>query len=723
LTLKTIKKLKQITLITLILTSIWLAASFPHNASASIVIYQINPSKGNVGSIATISANVTTANDTYSLYFDNQFLQNGTATGMNVQTNITIPAATSGTHIVTIVDTQNSSALVNATNTFAVTTAYSIDIPTTKTIQEGDNVPVRVNVTGAAANLTQTTGTITVIPPTSTQYTQTVTIPVTNTGSGTQTLTYPTDFTAAANTSYVGDYNAFFNLTTANTTFHVQLTDANQYHRNQTVNIKAAYGPNDLTTITITGDNITPFEVNYSDPTGLINYNWTVPITANIATYNVSVLAVSTSARKTISDTQTISVPGFPINVTARNLANETVATITIQAYEDGNTAYTTQANTNATGVATIYLEIGNYTCKAIYQNVVLGRKDIQVNDTQALDIICNLTNIGIRTIANVGTNQIEIPEVGAFLTPLNNTYGTDLNGTIIIHSLLPNQTYTLNMTRFSNSFNITNIPNLLTTDNNTQAWYNITYIVPNENLQINVTKSDGQPFSDALIKAQDLEGAPIFQGTTDNNGQITFNAPFGRYTIKAQTTSGTTLNQTTTDLFGDNSTTLPCDLYGLDLTVQIVDYFGQGISGMNVQVQGSTQPQQTTTTTGNGNATFNNLIGGKLEVNVYSKDSTTPIVAQGINLQNSTSLRITISKYVLIAGTIIDASVFATIIIIIIALAILLIAEIYRRQRNKPEKTETPAKQPEKTKPKENAEKLTQNEKTDETSHTSNKE
>lgn len=687
-----IKKLHQLTLLFLIFTTVTMTVSILPHASAAMVVYQVNPSSGPVGTVALVSANVTTNNGTYSIYFDDRYLTNGTAIVNSADSNVTIPDAASGTHTIKIIDQATGD---NATNTFTVTTAYSIDIPTNKTFQEGDSVPVRVNITGGDANINQT-GTITISPPTEEQYTQNITLPVSNLGNATTTLTYPNDFSAAANTSYYGTYTAFFNSTVANTTFPVQLVNATQYHRNQTVNIKALYGPSELVTLAITGNNIN-FQTNTSDPTGLINYNWTVPTTAAVGSYNVEVVAINTAALKAIPDNQNFTVPGFPVNVTARNLANETVASITIQAYENGT--LTTSGNTTTTGAVTLYLEIGSFACQAYYQGVLLGEQNVQVNDTIAFDMTCNLTNLGLHVIANVNGAQLDIPEAGVFLGPYNNTYTSDLNGSLIIHSLLPNQTYSLNLTRYSNSFNITNLSNLLI-NNTLQPWYNITILCPNLNLQINVTKANGQPFDNALVKAQDIEGAPIFQGNTDTNGQITFTAPFGSYRIQVLGNNQTILNETTTDLFENNATTIPCDLYGLTLTVQILDYFGQGISAMNVQVQSNAQPQVTGTTAADGKVTFNNLVGGTLQINVYSSDQSTPLVGQGIDVQNNTTLKITIGKYVVVAGTLMDAGQLATIVIIVIVVVILLIAEIYRRQRTKPMKTETEETEPERAKP-----------------------
>ncbi len=347
--------------------------------------------------------------------------------------------------------------------------------------------------------------------------------------------------------------------------------------------------------------------------------------------------------------------------------------------------------------MAKLLLEIGNFTCKASFKSIIVGEQTIQINDTLAFDLTCNLTDLRIHMVAQVDGAEISIPDAGVYLTPDNQSYVTDINGTVILQSLLPNASFALNFTRYDTSFNITNISDLLV-NSNPVDWFDINITCPNLNLQITVTKAGGQAFSNARVKAQDLVGAPLFEGNTDGNGIVTFNSPFGEYRLQVLDSNGFVLNETVVNLFGDENITVPCDLYGISVTVKVVDYFGQGISGMNVKLQGDAQSTLTATTQGDGTATFDNVVGGNMEAAVYMGDSSTPVAAQSFRAEKSLAdVAVKIDKYVVLAGMLVEASQLTTIILVALAVIVLLIAELVRRRRTKTEKSETesPNKEP----------------------------
>lgn len=680
-----LKKIQQSTCLILIFTSVFTALYLP-TASASMAIITVNPGAANVGTLVSVTANLTTQDGTYALYFDTLQVANGTANQGFITTNFTVPDAPFGSHDLLITDLTTKD---NATKSFGIATGYSVASLATKTLQESDTTPIQVNITGGVPTNTYTTN-ITVQPPTNMSYVKMINIPLGSTGNGTTTLNYPTDFTSDANTSFVGNYNIFLNTTFATNTFPVQLTNATQYHRNETVNVKAKYEPNENVTLAIYGNGIVNI-INLTDPTGLINYNWTAPMTAPVGTYQVSLLSLSQLTTKTPPDTQNFTVPGYPINITAKNLAGEPVPYILIKAYEGTNQAGLNATDTN--GIATLQLEIGNFTCNAyINTQDLVGQQTLIINDTIQTDLTCNLTNLRIQVVSQANGAEINIPETGILLTQYNQNYSTDINGTATIHSLLPNATYTLNLTRYDAIFNTTTIPTLLM-NNTPVGWYDVKINCPTLTLQITVTKANGQTFSNAIVKAQELLGAPLYQGTTDTNGVVTFTPVFGRYQIQISDTNGIMLNQTTTDMFENQNVTVPCDLYGLTVTVAVVDYFDQGIPNMNVKLQGQGQPAMTGNTQADGTITFDNIIGGTIQVTVYTQNSQDPIVAQGYYFQNSATLQIKISKYVALAGMLIEASQLATVIIIILAALLVLVIEIYRRMHIKTAKNETESK------------------------------
>lgn len=666
------------------ITTVFMAVSFLPRTHAAITIFLVDPDSGPVGTVAKITGNVTTINGPYEIKYDGRLVFSGNATGIGVQHGITIPDASAGTHNITLTDITTNET---AESGFTIVTAYYIDIPTTtETIQENDTVPVRVNITGGGSTTTQTAN-IAVQAPTTLTYTKTTNVALSNYGNGTTTVNYPTDFSTGANTSFVGNYVAFFNSTLANSTFTVGLTNATKYHRYQTVNIKAAYGPDELVTLNINGGEIS-LATNTTDPSGLINYNWTVPANALIGSYNVKIVSVNGTTKKSPADTQNFTIPGFPVNVTAKNLANETVESMNIRAYE--NSALTSETNTSSNGLAILQLEIGNFTFRGYLKDTEVGEQTIQVNDTLSFDFVCNLTNVRIHLFAQVDGSEISIPDAGVYLTPYNKSFVTDINGTAILSSMLPNASFSLNFTRYNISFNVTNVNNVLM-NGNPIAWFDLNVTCPNFNLRINITKAGGQAFANARVKAQELVGAPLFEGTADGNGEITFNSPFGEYRLQILDNNGVVLNETIVNLFTAENVTMRCDLFGITVMVRVLDYFGQGISGMSVKLQGNAQQTLSETTQGDGTATFDNVIGGTMEAVVYMGDSSTPIAAQGFAAETSPiNVPIKINKYVVLAGMLVEADMLVTIVLVALAVIVLLIVELVRRRRNKTPKNET---------------------------------
>jgi hypothetical protein len=678
------KRIQQLTLLTLMITTAFMAVSFLPRTHAATTIFLVDPQSGPVGTVSRVTANLTTQNGPYEIKYDGRLVFSGNASGNAIIKDITIPDASAGTHNITVTDLN---ATETSTSTFTILTAYYIDIPTTTTtIQENDTVPVRVNITGGDSATTQTAN-IAILDPTTISYTKMTNVVLSTYGNGTTTVNYPTDFPTSSNTSYVGNYVATFNATLSNSTFTVGLTNATQYHRNDIVNIKAAYGPEELVTLSINGGDIS-LAINTTDPSGLVSYNWTVPANALIGSYNVKIVSVNVTARKFPGDIQNFTIPGFTINATAKNLANETVESMTIRAYESG--ILTTEVTTSSTGLAVLQLEVGRFTVKGYLKDIEVGEQTIQVNDTLAFDLSCNLTNVRIHLFAQVSGSEISIPDAGVYLTPYNKSFVTDINGTATLSSMLPNATFSLNFTRYDNSFNVTDFTNLLVNDNPV-AWFDVNVTCPNLNLQTTVTKAGGQPFGNAKVKAQDLVGAPLFDGTTDSNGVIRFSSPFGEYRLQVLDNNGVVLNETVVNLFGDQNITMRCDLLGITVTVKVVDYFGQGISGMSVKLQGDAQHTISATTQGDGTATFDNVVGGNMEATVYMGDSSTPIAAQGFAARTSpANVPIKINKYVVLAGMLVEANVLATIIIVALAIIVLLIVELIRRRRTRTEKSET---------------------------------
>jgi len=694
---------KQLMCLFLMLTSVLLGFSFLPRARAVMQVFSISPATGNVGTNVTLTANLTTTNGAYNVTFDGAVQVVGNATGNNVTASFLVPETTFGNHTVAVVDVSNP--LENATYPFYVSTAYYMNVtvpPTPTQLQEGDSVPIFLNVTGEFANMTYGAQ-FDVQNPDNSTYSEKLGISTSPRGSGSVTLTYPRDFSTGANTNYVGNYAVSANLTVAPTKFIVSLTNSTEYHRMQTVNIKAVYASNETVTLNVSGNNI-QYSVNMTaDSAGVINYSsFAVPLNASVGTYNVNIVSVAASPTvKTPQDTQNFAVPGFALNVTARNLAGDLVPNAPVSAFENGTSV--NNQTTDSNGTTVLMLEIGNYTLKGYFQGVEVGEGHFEVNNTEASNLVLNLTDLNVRVVAIVNGAEVGIPEAGVYLTPENVTLTTDVTGNVVAQSLLPNSTYTLNASRYNTPFNVTTI--IESSSNNTVngtitsllvggspvPFFNVTISCPSYTLQVQAFKADGQPFSNAAVEAKELVGGINYDGNTDSNGTVAFqNATLGEYYVEILDSAGKELNSTTVNLFQDQNVTVNCNLFGLNISVTVTDYFGQPFANTNVTLQENGVEPISSRTQANGMVTFANLVGDSYSVSVYLSDQGPPTMIEGLLVDGSTTVSITMNRYVLLAGLPVETSQLAVVIIIVLSVLLVLSLEVYRRRRNKSQKTDS---------------------------------
>jgi hypothetical protein len=685
-------RVKQFTCLFLVSTSMLLGFSFLPRARAGMTMFSISPANGNVGTQVQLTANLTTANGGYNVTFDGVVQAVGKASGNDVNASFTVPEAVAGNYTVAVVDVETNE---NVTGVFTVSTAYTLDVnvpQAPRQLQEGDSVPILVNVTGGDSN-SAVVANITVQTPANTTYTEQLGISTSALGSGNATLVYPGNF-SGANTNYVGDYGVSLNLSVATQSFFVGLTNSTQYHRMEAVNIKAIYAQNETVTLTVSGKDIfgkdiqDPVNVT-ADSAGVVDYsNWTVPVSASAGTYNVSIVSVSGLTVKVPPDIQGFTVPGFAFNVTAKNLAGDQVPNVDVRAFENGSSI--NNQTTSSIGLAVLMLEIGDYTLQGYYSGVKVGEGNFSVTDTEEVDLVLNLTNLNIRVVGVVNGVEIGIPEVGIYLTQEGVTLTTDLTGNVVAHSLLPNAAYNLTASRYITPFNVTTITSLLGINGSLVKVFYVNITCPSFTLKVNAFKAGGQPFDNAAVDVKELVGGIHYNGTTDLSGTITFNAIFGRYDVEIHDSAGMELNSTTVDMFQDQNVTLYCNLFGLNISVTVTDYFGQPFANTKITLQGNGSEPISKRTQANGMATFDNLVGDSFSISVYLSDDGSPTAVQSLLVQGNATVLVKISKYVLLAGLLVETSQLAIAVIIVASLLLVLSLEVYRRRRNKSQKVDS---------------------------------
>jgi len=703
------KKLKRNYLVTIFLVILTLSTFMvftPSVKSADVKITTIIPTShySKVGENVTIIGTINKTDGEYRIWFESQIVKEGNAAGNNLTVTFSVPPKPKGNYTITLQDvTQN----INATTWLYIQPKYFISakVPTSpKQLQEGDAVDIILNVTGGEKDTSYTANVSVTLPsPRNETYWKHITLSNTmSTGNGSTILVYPDNFTGTPppNTNFTGTYSIAFNKTLATNTFFIGLTNSTEYHRFQSVNIKAkGYKPNENVTVEITFNKKSINKTSWVVTDGHLNMNWGVPKNASIGVYTVNITSTwQTNATKKIPpDVQNFTVPGFAVNMTVKNLADEPVKGVTVKFFENGKSVENGTSAENGLvypKVGNLKLEIGNYTCDAIFKNETVGKRWVNVTGETVLPFVCNLTNLKITVVDedNFGIPEVKILLHKNYKTPENQTLTTDINGTAAASSLLPDATYILNASRYDALFNTTTIQGLMK-NGSLVAWFNVTVICPSLTLQVNVLDGANKPISNAIVKMQEAIGGRFYEGNTTAEGTVTFRRTFGKYKLEAYDIDAIKLNETYVSLFQNQNITIYCFLYGLNIYVKVVDYIGQPFSNLNVTLQREGLKPRFNQTQSDGIATFNHVTGGNVWVAVYLSGVAEPYISKKVFVDKSTTIEVKVEKFILLAGFPVETSHLITAVIIIAILLVILLIEIYKlkfKKRQKASVTET---------------------------------
>jgi Ca2+/Na+ antiporter len=88
--------------------------------------------------------------------------------------------------------------------------------------------------------------------------------------------------------------------------------------------------------------------------------------------------------------------------------------------------------------------------------------------------------------------------------------------------------------------------------------------------------------------------------------------------------------------------------------------------------------------TKGDGTATFSNVVGGNMQIVAFAQGAQNSYQAITLTVDNPTSVQIRLDRYIALGSLLIPVSSLITIIIIIIAVVLFAIVEIYRRRKAK---------------------------------------
>ena len=668
---------------------------FGQNTNLGVTIYQVVPAgsyisngtsilTGPVGYALNLQGTIYTSNGAYQVIFANQVVASGTSEGYYVNANFSVPEVPSGTYALRLRDVP---ANVNSTeDDFQVTIVYSINaVPSL--VQEGSSVVFNVAVTGGDPGTSYYANVSVVLPsPLSTAYSKVLSL-----GATSQKGTASAQVTFDSLTNYTGSYTVYFNqsVSLAQSQFSVGFLDSTTYHRGQTATINAiGYQPNQAATLSFTSSSGTSLDsesLTASDA-GVISTTWVVPSNAATGTHTATI--TPQGIQKSIQDSQSFSIIGYAVTIKTVNLAGEVVPQIQIQATDQAtNTVYNSTSGSD--GIANFNLETGIISLTAFRNGVNVGQSNITVTGNGAFNLQCQLTDLKI-IVQN--ENGAPIPFVNLTITyhylltnggssQTGNASGqTDPSGAFMLNSTLTGISYTINASLYNQVFNSGN-----NTANNVpaQAVSEIVITCPNEPLSINVVGYNQAAIPDARIELVELTSGLFYTASTDSSGSVTSQVTFGMYRTRIYK-DNILINETNIEAFSESQKQIRCTLYGIQVSVSVVDFFGRPIPNANVTLNGPETERFSAVTQGDGTVTFSNVIGGDMQIVAFAPGAQNGYQAVTLTVNQPTSVQIKIDRYIALGSLLIQASSLITIAVILAAVILFAAVEIYRRKRVK---------------------------------------
>jgi len=655
---------------------------------------------GSVGAAFNLKGTIYKSYGPYKIIVGNTVVASGTADGLYVDSNFTVPQLPGGSYNLILEDVAegNLNSTGTTPETFTITIAYII-APVTSYVQEGTSVALNVGVTGGNKGTSYVANVSVVLPsPLKANYSAIVPLGTANQlGAASAQVTFPnSSFQPSSSvsnaTDYAGSYTVYFNQSASlsQSAFSVGFLDSTTYHRGQAVTVKAIdYQPNQAATISITsvatGSSLYSQSVTASAD-GVISTPtpWTVPSNATIGKYSVSI-TTNSGTPKLLPDSEIFSVPGYPITITTVNIAGEVVPDILVQAQDlSADKSYNSTSAYN--GVTDLNLETGPVSLTAFWKGVNVGQKPENITGAENFMLTCQLTDL---VIVVQNENGTALPFVNL---NISYTYGSSQTGNISAQTG-SSGSYTLNSTFVGTSARYTiqaSMYNQVFNSGNetvgslpAQAISRVVIICPTEQLTINLVGYTDAPISGASIELVELTNGLFYTSTTDSSGSAIAPVTFGIYKLQIYQNS-ILLNETTVNAFSNNQYQIRCTLYGIQVTVSVVDYFNQPISNANVTVNGPSSEHLSEITRGDGTTTFNNVIGGNLQIVAFAPGAESNYQAVALTVDRPTSVQIKMDGYIVLGPFLVQTSALLTIIIVLVAIILLVIVEVYRRRRHR---------------------------------------
>lgn len=703
--------------ITTLLITTLIASSLPEATATPtlITIESIEPSSGYVGDAVQVIGEIDTVNGSYIIFFDEETVKDGTATGTAVNDTFIVPPRPMGDYTVTLHDVTTKS---NSTSSelFAVQTAYFINavVPSPpEQLQEGESTKISVSITGGNRDAGYVANITVVTPHGAVYYNDTLQLTnTTNTGYGEGNTRYPADFSVGAHTNYTGIYHIAFNETLATANFTVGLTHKSEYVRrylsggkektsqvviqgsgydNETVTINITYY-NDASFIPVEGY---PKSENASD--GIVIHRWTIPDNATLGTYNVTL--TSANIDKPVKDTQNFTVIEIIVSCQTQNrYDNQSLAGVSVKAYRGAlGSFYIDNRTTNGTGWVDFLLDRGHYSFGAYWREVEVGSLLFRNSTGDATDYVlrfefyikCELARIVMVVSDKDGPLPfIDVALANVTLAPKKSPlFQTNYTG-IISTNAFTDTIYRIEARRNGHLFLNQSIGNLTKTIGNLTEPFQIP--CPTYTLFINALDSKERPIRNATVRVIEWSsGRIVGEGKTNQFGSVRLDSTFGRYKVRVYNVEETViLNETIVDVIRNQFyLALHCRTVNLDLSVKAIDYLGQPIPNAMVKIEREGMEILNLTTDPDGVASKHGILGGDYRAYAYRISLYVAgrlYEVKSLDLDESGEIVFRVGDYVMVGGYPLEFNQLITGISLTIVVVVFCASTLIYRRRSK---------------------------------------
>jgi len=387
------------------------------------------------------------------------------------------------------------------------------------------------------------------------------------------------------------------------------------------------------------------------------------------------------TTHKAVPDEQNIVVPGYSILVQTKNLGGDIVPQIQVQALDQVvNTKYLN--TTGVGGKVNMSLETGSVLFTAFWNNVSIGELTESITGDSTVNIVCRLANLNVKVQNKDGVPisfsklSVDFQYVTANGTAQQNNYSgeTDALGIFIVNSTLPGIDYFIRTSLYGRVFsnNTVSLPSV--------AYYTATIVCPSESLSIRTLDYKGNGLQNLHLELVEQTSGIFYNSQTDSAGVSAIDVTFGQYAVRVYK-GNVLLNETVISVFGNAQSDIHCVTYNLQVPIKVIDYFGNSIPNINVELSGPSYGSVTKPTQANGVATFDNVIGGNMQITAFSPGSKDSYITAIRSIASPASVSIRMSGYVSLGPILLETTLFTALILILSAVAVFFVIEIYRRK------------------------------------------